>query len=174
MLSRGPDRDLRLLVIIPADAVPSKISVDDQTVCGGAVAPCPGSSVLDGRAENRLTVFVSPGRHVFSAQFPQAVGGAHIDEEQSFPFEAAPDVSPQCHVRRGCSVQEPSAEAPPEQPTASSEAECRLNSDCAVGLQCLLGACVPLCREDRDCAKGQECGPGAEGYDECLDVAAPS
>lgn len=167
------DRDIRVVVVVPGGDSPTRITLDGEDVCGGKVSPCPGSGVLDGAAEGRMTVFVSPGSHVLTVEIPKAVGGAHIDEEERLTLEAAPETSYLCHVRDGCAPQEPSDDAPVEQESSASEAECRLNSDCELGLQCKIGECVPLCREDRDCAKGQHCGPGPDGYDECLDTPPP-
>lgn len=36
-------------------------------------------------------------------------------------------------------------------------AECRLNSDCPMGVSCVSGRCLPACREDRDCPGSQIC-----------------
>jgi hypothetical protein len=38
---------------------------------------------------------------------------------------------------------------------------CRLNSDCAEGLRCAAGNCVPECVNDRDCTAGEACDAGA-------------
>lgn len=46
-------------------------------------------------------------------------------------------------------------------PQALPQANCRLNSDCAEGEQCVGGACVAQCREARDCPAGQQCEDGA-------------
>lgn len=36
-------------------------------------------------------------------------------------------------------------------------AECRLNSDCPMGVSCVEGRCLPACRENRDCPGSQIC-----------------
>lgn len=171
LLRPDADRDVRVLLRVPGGDSPTRISIDGEDVCGGKASVCPGNGVLDGAAERRMTIYVSPGSHVLTIAIPTSVGGSQLDEEGRFTLEAAPEASYLCHIREGCAPMEPSDEAADEAEPSPTEAQCRLNSDCELGLQCALGACVPLCREDRDCANGQRCGPGPEGYDECLDAA---
>jgi hypothetical protein len=47
-------------------------------------------------------------------------------------------------------------------------ANCRLNSDCAEGLRCAAGSCIPECVGNRDCPAGEACAAGA-----CRTVTVP-
>lgn len=54
-------------------------------------------------------------------------------------------------------------------PKGDDAIECRLNSDCAIGLVCFDGMCLVECREDRDCAVSEVCAQGM-----CTAIMSPN